>query len=34
MAVLSSTPDETLLLCTDCHAVSRLLIEEFVPGSF
>jgi DNA-directed RNA polymerase subunit RPC12/RpoP len=34
LAVLSSAPDETLLLCASCRAVSRLAIEEFVPGSF
>ena len=34
VAVLSFTPDETLLLCASCRAVSRLAIEEFVPGNF
>jgi hypothetical protein len=34
LAVLSSTSDETLLLCADCRAISKLLIEEFVPGNF
>ena len=33
VAVLSTSSDETLLLCADCRAVSRLLIEEFVPGN-
>src|SRR5690242_19251534 len=32
VAVLSSSTDETLLLCDNCHAVSRLVVEEFVPG--
>lgn len=32
IAVLSSRTDETLLLCAVCHAVSRLVVEEFVPG--
>ncbi|HYY68214.1 MAG TPA: hypothetical protein VE734_00645 [Terriglobales bacterium] len=34
MAVLSFTPEETLLVCVDCRAISRLAIEEFVPGNF
>ena len=34
MAVLSSTPAETLLLCASCRAVSKLVIEEFVAGNF
>jgi hypothetical protein len=34
LAVFSSTPDEILLLCADCHAISRLVIEEFVAGNF
>lgn len=34
VAVLRSSPDETLLLCADCEAVSKLVIEEFVPGVF
>jgi DNA-directed RNA polymerase subunit RPC12/RpoP len=33
VAVVSSDAKETLLLCADCRAVSRLLIEEFVPGN-
>jgi hypothetical protein len=32
--VLKSSADETLLLCGDCEAVSKLVIEEFVPGVF
>ena len=34
VAVLRSSPAETLLLCADCEAVSKLVIEEFVPGVF
>jgi hypothetical protein len=34
ITVLSSTPDETLLVCGKCHAVLKMLIEEFVPGNF
>jgi len=34
VAVIRRTPEETLLLCADCRAVSRLAIEEFVPGNF
>ena len=34
VAVLSSTADETLLVCASCRAISRLAIEEFVAGSF
>jgi hypothetical protein len=32
VAVLSSSNSETLLLCANCRAVSRLVVEEFVPG--
>jgi len=32
LAVLSSSETETLLLCGKCHAVSKLVIEEFVSG--
>ena len=32
VAVLSSSENETLLVCDNCHAVSRMLIEEFVAG--
>jgi len=32
LAVLASDAKETLLLCADCRAISRLLVEEFVPG--
>ena len=32
VAVLSSSENETLLVCGNCHAVSRMLIEEFVAG--
>ena len=34
VAVLSTAPEETLILCANCRAVSRLAIEEFVPGNF
>jgi hypothetical protein len=34
VAVLRSSQDETLLICADCEAVSKLVIEEFVPGVF
>jgi DNA-directed RNA polymerase subunit RPC12/RpoP len=34
VAVLSSIPGETLLLCADCRAISKLRVEEFVPGNF
>ncbi len=33
VAVLSSSPEETLLLCADCRAVSRMAIEEVVAGN-
>lgn len=33
VAVLSTDGNETLLLCGDCRAVSRLVIEEFVAGN-
>ena len=32
VAVLSSNENEILLVCGKCHAVSRMLIEEFVAG--
>ena len=32
LAVLSSADGETLLLCANCRAVSKLVVEEFVPG--
>jgi transcription elongation factor Elf1 len=34
VAVLKTSPDETLIICGDCEAVSKLVIEEFVPGVF
>jgi hypothetical protein len=34
VAVLRTNQDETLLVCADCQAVSKLLVEEFVPGVF
>ncbi len=34
VAVLSSSPEATLLVCADCHAISKLAVEEFVPGNF
>lgn len=32
LAVLSSENGETLLLCVNCRAISKLVVEEFVPG--
>ncbi len=32
LSVFSSSDAETLLLCGDCGALSRLKIEEFAPG--
>lgn len=32
LAVFSSSDAETLLLCGDCGALSRMKIEEFAPG--
>ncbi len=32
VAVLSSSNGEILLLCANCRAVSKLVVEEFVPG--
>ena len=32
VAVLSNGAGETLLVCANCRAVSRLVVEEFVPG--
>lgn len=32
VAVLSTSKEETLLLCAKCRAVSRLVIENFVPA--
>jgi len=34
IAVLSASESETLLLCGNCRAISRLVIEEFAPGNF
>ncbi len=34
VAVLSSRPDDILLVCAHCRAISKLAIEEFVPGNF
>ena len=34
IAVLSVSDSETLMLCGNCRAVSRLVIEEFAPGNF
>jgi DNA-directed RNA polymerase subunit RPC12/RpoP len=34
LAVLSTSEQETLLLCGRCRAVLTLAIEEFVPGQF
>jgi hypothetical protein len=33
LAVLSSSSEETLLLCADCRAVSRMAIEEVIAGN-
>ena len=33
VAVLRIEGDETLLLCGKCRAISRMVIEEFVPGN-
>jgi hypothetical protein len=32
VAVLSSSNGENLLLCANCRAISKLVVEEFVPG--
>ncbi len=34
VAVLKSEDNQTLLFCADCGAISKMVIEEFVPGSF
>jgi hypothetical protein len=34
VAVLKSEDNETLLWCGQCGAISRMVIEEFVAGSF
>ena len=34
VAVLRTNAEGTFLVCGDCQAVSKLLIEEFVPGVF
>jgi uncharacterized C2H2 Zn-finger protein len=34
VAVLESNDDEALLFCGKCGAISRMVIEEFVAGSF
>jgi transcription elongation factor Elf1 len=34
VAVLKSEDKETLLLCGKCGAISKMVIEEFVAGSF
>lgn len=34
VAVLRSSKDETILVCGDCQALSKLVIEEFVAGVF
>ena len=34
MAVLRSSDDETVLVCGNCQALSKLVVEEFVPGVF
>ncbi len=32
VAILSSSENEILLLCARCRAVSKMVVEEFVPG--
>ena len=32
VAVLTTDDAETLLVCGSCRAISKMLIEEFVPG--
>jgi hypothetical protein len=34
LAVLRSNDEGTILVCGDCQALSKLVIEEFVPGVF
>jgi transcription elongation factor Elf1 len=34
VAVWKSENDETLLVCGQCGAISKMVIEEFVAGSF
>jgi transcription elongation factor Elf1 len=34
IAVLKSEENQTLLLCGNCGAISKMMIEEFVAGSF
>ena len=34
VAIVKSTPEETLLVCAKCRAVLKLAIEEFVAGEF
>ena len=34
VAVLRTNAEETLLVCGNCQAISKLVIEEFVPGVF
>jgi DNA-directed RNA polymerase subunit RPC12/RpoP len=34
LAVLRSSADETILVCGKCQALSKLVVEEFVPGVF
>jgi hypothetical protein len=34
MAVLRSSDKETILVCGACHALSKLVVDEFVPGVF
>ncbi len=34
VAVIQNDDKETLLLCADCRAVSKLVVEEFVAGKF
>jgi len=34
VAVLRNSNDETMLVCGECQALSKLVVEEFVPGVF
>ncbi len=34
LAVLKAEDNQTLLFCGDCGAISKMVIEEFVRGSF
>ena len=34
VAVLRTSGQETILVCGECQALSKLVVEEFVPGVF